>query len=179
MVCPRCIETVGQVARSSGLDPFEIELGRVHLKDIPTDAQLADFREQLGAHGFEILESRKVQEVNEIKTLIIERVHYGRGNPDLKLSAYLAQSLGSDYSRISKLFSSVVGSTIEQYATRKRIERVKELLIYDQLTIAEIADQLDYSSAAHLSAQFKKETGLSPSSFKEMKNPVRTSLDSV
>lgn len=179
MVCPRCIETVNRAAKSAGLQPSTVELGKIQLGGAPDKSQLKKFREEIEAHGFEILESGKVREVNQIKSLIIERIHYHKGNSDLKLSACLAQGLGSDYSRLSKLFSSVEGITIERFATLQRIEKVKELLIYDQLNLSEIADLLDYSSPSHLSHQFKRETGMAPSTYKRMRTPNRKSLDSI
>ena len=179
MVCPRCIDTVKRIAVSAGLVPREVKLGEIRIDSTPTTAQLDSFNKQLRENGFEIVEGKKARQINEIKTLIIKRIHYPQEHSDLKLSAYLSQNLNSEYSRITKLFSSMEGITIERFATLQRLEKVKELLVYDQLTVSEIADQLDYSSPAHLSAQFKRETGMPPSEFKELRNPGRKSLDSL
>lgn len=179
MVCPRCIETVRRLAESLGIQPLSVALGEITLEKAPSKNQMQSFSRKLETSGFEIVESRKAQEVTRIKTLIINRVHYPQGHSELNLSTYLAQSLNSDYSRISKLFSSMEGISIERYTTLQRIEKAKELLIYGQLNISEIAEQLEYSSPAHLSAQFKRETGLSPSQFKNLRHPGRKGIDSV
>jgi AraC-like DNA-binding protein len=179
MVCPRCIDTVNRIAESAGLISGEVKLGEITIDPKPQKPQLNFFNKQLKENGFEIVKRKKAREINKIKTLIIKRIHYQQEHSDLKLSAYLSRNLNSEYSRLSKLFSSMEGITIERFATLQRIEKIKELLVYDQLTVTEIADQLDYSSPAHLSAQFKRETGMSPSEFKELRNPSRKSLDSL
>ncbi len=179
MVCPRCIDTVKRIAESVPFSPLQVRLGEVVLPAPPTQTQYEELARRLEENGFSIIESGKLKLINQIKTLIINRVHYANESPTLKLSAYLSQNLNYDYSRISKLFSSVEGVTIERFATRQRIEKVKELLVYDQLSVSEIADQLDYSSAAHLSAQFKRETGMTPSEFKALRNPPRESIDAI
>ena len=179
MVCPRCIDTVKRLAESIGLEPLGVKLGEISLGKSPDKEQVLSFGRLLEDNGFEIVESKKAREITKIKSLIIKRIHYPQESPGINLSAYLAQNLHSDYSRISKLFSALEGISIERYTTLQRIEKVKELLIYDQLNISEIADLLEYSSPAHLSAQFKRETGHAPSQFKKLRNPVRKSLDSV
>ena len=179
MVCPRCIDTVKRIVESTGLPLLEVKLGEIRLNAQPSAKQTEDLGKGLEANGFEIVQSVKARRINKIKTLIIDRIHYGGGNPEMTLSSYLSQELNYDYSRISKLFSSVEGMTIERFATLQRVEKIKELLIYDEGSIAEIAEQLDYSSPTHLSAQFKRETGMTPSKFRNHRPPMRRSLDSI
>lgn len=177
MVCPRCVEAVTRIAKSIDLQPIHVSLGQVALTNEPTPAQIGSFSKCLEENGFAIIENDQSRLINQIKTLIIDRIHYYTDNPELKLSVYLSQKLHYDYSRLSKLFSALEGITIERFATLQRLEKVKELLVYDQQNISEIAAQLDYSSAAHLSAQFKRETGMTPSEFKQQLHPPRKSLD--
>lgn len=179
MVCPRCIDAVTRIAESAELQPIQVTLGEVILSDPPTPFQKENFAKHLEENGFAIVESEQSRLISQIKTLIIDRIHYRNDFPEFKLSVYLSQKLNYDYSRLSKLFSSMEGITIERFATLQRLEKAKELLIYDQQNISEIAAQLDYSSSAHLSAQFKRETGMTPSEFKGLRNPPRTSLDAI
>ena len=179
MVCRRCIQTVERIAREAGLVPDKLELGEIILPHPPAAEQARVLRAGLEEAGFAILESESARLINQVKSLIIDRIHHGQGSSALKLSAYLAQETHSDYSRLSKLFSATESVTIERYATLQRVERVKELLTYGELSISEIADELEYSSAAHLSSQFKQMTGMSPSAFRELGNRGRQSLDSV
>ncbi len=129
--------------------------------------------------GFELLETGKSALISQIKSLIIGQIHYKTESLKVNFSTFLAESLHHDYSYLSRLFSSVEGITIEKFITQQKIERVKELLFYNQLTLSEIAFQLDYSSTAHLSSQFKKETGMTPSAFKSQHKPGHRHLDSI
>ena len=179
MVCDRCKMAVEQVLKDVGLTPERIDLGEVWLSDVPTEAQLAQLKTRLEALGFELLDDQRQQMIERMKTAIIALVHHHQGNKTLNLSVYLSQLLHRDYSALSKLFSEVTGVTIERYFIMQRIERVKELIRYDELTLTEIAYQMNYSSVAHLSSQFRSVTGMTPTQFRFMKTAQRANLDEV
>lgn len=180
MVCDRCIMVVKEVFINSGLPLSKIQLGQVELKEEPDPRQLEILRIRLHELGFELLDDKKSKIVDRIKTVIVSLIH---GNSDeefnLKLSALLEEKLGVDYHYLSTLFSSVEGITIERYAILQRIEKVKELLMYDEKSLSEIAYEMGYSSVQHLSQQFKKITGLTPSHFKQLKENKRKPLDKI
>ena len=179
MVCDRCKMAVEQVLKDVDLTPERIDLGEVWLSDVPTEAQLAQLKTRLEALGFELLDDQRQQMIERMKTAIIALVHHHQGNKTLNLSVYLSQLLHRDYSALSKLFSEVTGLTIERYFIMQRIERVKELIRYDELTLTEIAYQMNYSSVAHLSSQFRSVTGMTPTQFRFMKTAQRANLDEV
>ena len=179
MVCDRCKMAVKQVLKDVGLTPERIDLGEVWVSDVPTEAQLAQLKTRLEALGFELLDDQRQQMIERMKTAIIALVHHHQGNKTLNLSVYLSQLLHRDYSALSKLFSEVTGLTIERYFIMQRIERVKELIRYDELTLTEIAYQMNYSSVAHLSSQFRSVTGMTPTQFRFMKTAQRANLDEV
>jgi len=179
MVCPRCVTTVESILDKRGLQIETVSLGEVKLKRKLTDAEFLSLSEMLEASGFEVLLSQERRLVNRIKSLILERIHYADISTPLKLSTYLAEALNRDYSYLSKVFSAVEAVTIERYSMLQRMERAKELLSYKELNVTEVAELLDFSSAAHFSAQFRKETGMSPSQFKKSSHPARRSLDSI
>ena len=179
MVCDRCKKAVEQVLKDIGLTPERIDLGEVWVIDVPTEAQLAQLKTRLEALGFELLDDQRQQMIERMKTAIIALVHHHQGNKTLNLSVYLSQLLHRDYSALSKLFSEVTGLTIERYFIMQRIERVKELIRYDELTLTEIAYQMNYSSVAHLSSQFRSVTGMTPTQFRFMKTAQRANLDKV
>ncbi|MGJ8653171.1 MAG: helix-turn-helix domain-containing protein [Opitutaceae bacterium] len=179
MVCARCIEAVRRLALESGLTPTAVVLGEVSLADDCDARQLRVFRDKLEASGFAINETEHERLINQVKTLVIDRIHFGGGDTLLKLSVDLAQHTHCEYSRLSKLFSATESITIERYAALQRIEKVKELLVYQEQTISEIADSLGYSSAAHLTTQFKNITGMTPSQFRALGVSGRRSLDAV
>ena len=179
MVCDRCKKAVEQVLKDVGLTPERIDLGEVWVSDVPTEAQLAQLKTRLEALGFELLDDQRQQMIERMKTAIIALVHHHQGNKTLNLSVYLSQLLHRDYSALSKLFSEVTGLTIERYFIMQRIERVKELIRYDELTLTEIAYQMNYSSVAHLSSQFRSVTGMTPTQFRFMKTAQRVNLDEV
>ena len=180
MVCMRCIKVVKEELSSLKYTVASIELGEVHLREDLSDDDLGRIRQVLTDNGFELIDDKKSQIINRIKTLIIEYIHYDREKPEHEnLSEFLGNELGHDYSYLSNLFSSVEGITIEKYLIHQRIEKVKELLVYDELTLNEISYQLGYSSVQHLSNQFKKVTGLTPSHFKAIKISKRNPLDKV
>lgn len=180
MVCARCIEAVTQIAQKIGLKPTSIVLGEISFSSPLDSQQMHAFREELEARGFAINETENERLINKVKTLIINRIHsYDGDNTPLKLSAELTLKTHCDYSRLSKLFSATEGITIERYATLQRVEKVKELLVYETQTISEIADTLSYSSPAHLTTQFKNVTGMTPSQFRELGASGRRALDAV
>ncbi|QEC53375.1 AraC family transcriptional regulator [Anseongella ginsenosidimutans] len=170
MVCPRCVKVVREELEKLGLPLKEVELGETSFTRELTNEELGRVRGVLEENGFELLEDSKQRLVAHLKTLIIEMVN--TGIPEKKShennSDYLARKLGHDYNYLSSLFSTAENLTIERYIILQKIERVKELLAYGELSLSEIAYQLDYSSIAHLSSQFKKVTGLSPSHFKKI-----------
>ncbi|MBB6130335.1 helix-turn-helix domain-containing protein [Mucilaginibacter lappiensis] len=161
------------------LEPLSIELGEVTLKENPEAQQLQELEKSLTALGFELIDNQKSRLIEQIKTEIIKLVHYTDTTNPLKLSVLLADRLNHDYSYLSNLFSSVEGTTIEKYHIAQKIERVKELLIYNELSLSEISYQLGYSSVAHLSAQFKQVTGMTPSQFKGLQKHARKNIDDV
>jgi AraC family transcriptional regulator len=179
MVCDRCIMAVRQVFDKMGLNYQNIQLGQAEFKELPAQEQMLQLREQLEALGFELLDDRKAKLVEQIKTAIVTLIHRDASDFNLKLSAYLVDKIQMDYHYLSTLFSSVEGITIEKYAIMQRIEKAKELLLYNELNLSEIADDLGYSSVQHLSQQFKKVTGLTPTHFKELRENKRKPLDKV
>lgn len=179
MVCNRCIMVVNDELEKLGLHPTSVELGEVVLSEELSDIQKDQIKSALEKVGFELIDNRKSQLIERVKTLLIELVHRQNNQLNTNLSDYLIQQLGHDYSSISTLFSEVEGTTIEKYYIAQKIERVKELLVYDELSLSEIAHLLNYSSVAHLSKQFKKTTGLTPSHFKQIGALKRKPLDKL
>lgn len=179
MVCDRCIMAVRQLLQRMGIAPQSVELGVVRLAEELSKEQLEMLQKDLLQLGFELLDDKRQQTIDRIKTLIVDLVHYHDNRSELNLSDYLAQQLHSEYSSLSKLFSEFTGITIERYFILQRIERVKELIFYDQLSLTEIAYKLNYSSVAYLSSQFKQITGMTPSKFKALKKNMRRGLDTI
>lgn len=181
MVCDRCIMVVKQELENQGLHPQKVVLGEALLTDDNlTSQQLHTLDQALLAKGFERIDDRKGRLVEAIKNTVIHKVHHQeRIDRKFNWSTVLAEALHYDYSYLSSLFSAMEGTTLEQYIIRQKIERVKELLFYDELTLSEIAHRLGYSSVAHLSGQFKKVTGLTPSELKRSRQPeqARKPLD--
>lgn len=179
MVCPRCIEAVRKSLEELGI-PFEtIELGKVNLTS-PLSSELKPIlSKSLESLGFELLESKNAALISQIKSLIIEQIHHKDQNLGENFSTFLSEKLDHEYTSLSRLFSQVEGMTIERFITRQKIERVKELLFYDQMNLSQISFALNYSSVAHLSSQFKKETGMTPSEFKKNRSGMRQSLDMI
>lgn len=171
MVCDRCIYVIRTILTDMAIDPVSVRLGEVDLGDQVLDsARLAEFGERIEALGFELISDRKSRLIETVKTLIIELLDKPALLETVKLSEYLSSNLHHDYSHLSNLFSSVEGTTVEQYFIQQKIEKVKELLIYDELTLTTIADRLGYSSVAHLSRQFSKVTGQTPSQFRKRRD---------
>ncbi len=176
MVCARCMAAVKTELEKSNLKPLQVSLGEVELEKPATAAQLKRLSAGLQSLGFELLDNKKQQQIEQIKTLLIRQVQRAEGEEHFSLSAYLGKALHREYSALSRLFSEVEGITIEQFYILQKIEKAKEFLVYDELTLSEIAWKLGYSSVAHLSSQFKKITGLTPSDFKKI-GGARRSLD--
>jgi AraC-like DNA-binding protein len=181
MVCDRCKLAVGNVLDEMDLQPASVQLGEVDLGEETLDDQgLEDFRRRIEALGFELINDRKSRLIESIKKHIIALVRERDELERVKLSDYLAEQLHHDYTYLSNLFSAVEGVTIEQYFIHQKIERAKELLVYDELSLTEIAYRLGYSSLAHLSRQFKKVTGMTPSHFRQLRDArQRQSLDKL
>jgi AraC-like DNA-binding protein len=179
VVCNRCILVVRQELEKSKMEACSVTLGEVDLLKEPTTKQLEQFRNALADLGFELLDNSKKQLIEKIKNTIINQVHHNVDESQHNFSKILSQQLHKDYSYLSTLFSEVEGITIEKYIIHQKIEKVKELLIYDELSLSEIAFQLGYSSVAHLSSQFKKVTGLTPSHFKPVGRNKRKPLDKI
>lgn len=179
MVCPRCIMVVNQLLEEVGLQAKAVLLGEVELYEIPDEEQLQQFSAALLKAGFELLFEPHQQLVDKIKNLIIQKVQHGSIEPHFSLSAYLKRTTLKDYSALTKLFSEIEGCTIEKFFILQKIEKAKELLLYKQVTIKEIATTLGYSSCQHLSMQFKKVTGYSPRDFKNVGAPDRKPIDKV
>lgn len=179
MVCRRCIFAVENELKKSGIEPLHIQLGEVILKDNLSKEQNLTLSNGLKALGFELLDDQKQRTIEKIKNIIINQVHHSDNKVKHKLSDILAQQLNKDYSQLSNLFSEVEGITIEKFLINQRIERVKEMLIYDELSLSEIAYINGYSSVAHLSSQFKKVTGLTPKHFKTVGINQRKYIDSL
>ena len=179
MVCNRCIMVVEDQLKRLGLQPLSVELGVAILQTQVTDEVYHSVKEALEPFGFELMDDKKSQVIEQIKDAIIELVHYKDSDLKVNLSDHLASKLNRDYSSLSKLFSEVTNTTIEKYLIAQKIERAKELLVYGELSLNEIADKLNYSSAAYLSSQFKSVTGLTPSYFKKIKEHKRKPLDEV
>jgi YesN/AraC family two-component response regulator len=179
MVCHRCKLAVENELRQSGYNPTHIELGEVTIDEQLDPLQLKALDNRLKHLGFELIDDRKGRLVEKIKNLIIQLVHHSTNTLTVNLSGYLAEQLHYEYNYLSNLFSEAEGTTIEKYYISQKIEKVKELLIYDELTLSEIAYRMDYSSVAYLSNQFKKETGLTPSHFKRIKNNKRRNIEEL
>src|SRR5580692_11910009 len=179
MVCIRCKMVVKDELTKLGLRHSSVELGEVELLDSITPDQREQFRAALLRFGLELMDDKKSVLIQKIKTVITELVHYSEEPLAINLSVYLADKLQHDYTYLANLFSEVQGTTIEKFFISHKIERVKELLVYDELTLTEISYKMHYSSVAHLCTQFKKVTGLTPSHFKSLKNKRRSMLEDL
>ena len=179
MVCNRCITAVEDVFRNSEIDFVSVNLGWVETSNDFSKNKLQKLNENLQKIGFEILENASLKQIEIIKKLILEKVQNLDIDEDFLLSKYLSEQLNKEYSNISKIFSQTENITLEQYYILQKIEKVKELLIYRELTLSQIADKLGYKTVQHLSQQFKKTTGFSPSQFQELKEKKRFPIDLI
>ncbi len=178
MVCQRCIRAIEQSLANMNIEPLYVSLGEVILQSPLTPADLEQFESQLKQLGFELLDDNRSQQIVKIKSIIVDHIHY-QEDEKVTFSKILSNELNKEYSQLSKLFSETEGITIEQFVILQKIEKVKELLAYKEMNLNEISYKLGYSSVAHLSAQFKKVTGLTPSQFKAQGSGLRKSLDRV
>ena len=180
MVCDRCITVVRQQIEALGHQISQVELGQVELARPLNASSLKEVESALLGHGFELLKGTDAIAVEKVKKLILDHLYRHVQKPNsMNFSDYLAQETTMNYFALSKLFSSTEGITIEKYLILQKIERVKELLVYNQKSLSEIAFELEYSSVAHLSRQFKSVTGLTPSSFRKLGIEGRKSLDKI
>lgn len=179
MVCNRCIMVVQNELDMLGLDVKNIKLGEVTLGKEPAPKEKSKLSEALVPLGFEVIDDRKSRIIDQVKNIIIDLVHHQDNDVKTNISDILSVQLHLDYNYLSNLFSEVEGTTIEKYFIAQKIEKVKELLVYDELSLSEIAFRLNYSSVAYLSNQFKKVTGLTPSHFKKIREDKRKPLDEV
>ncbi|HTB52658.1 MAG TPA: AraC family transcriptional regulator [Ferruginibacter sp.] len=179
MVSIRCKMIVKDKLKELGLSYTTVNLGEVEMKQHPTKQQRDQLKIALLKSGLELMDDKKAILIEKIKNVIIEMVHYTDELPETNFSIYLSKKLGYDYTYLSNLFSETEATTIEHFILIHKIERVKELIIYDELNLTEIAFKLHYSSVAHLSNQFKKITGLTPSFFKSLKNKKRNTLEDL
>ena len=179
MVCNRCLAAVSNVMEQHGLEYTSLTLGELELKNQLSSGQRRQLAAGLAQLGFELIDDHKGRLIERIKSLIINDIHYKAGQAQHKYSELIAAGLHYDYPYLSKLFSEVEGVTIEQYIIRQKVEKIKEYIVYDELNLSAIADRMHYSSVAHLSAQFKKVTGMTPTQFKSMSIHHRTPLDQL
>ncbi len=179
MVCDRCKMAVRYELTKLGIKPVNVDLGEVELENELSEIQYQKFSVILKEYGFEIIDKSNARIIEKIKNIIIELVHRSDEEMKINYSNHIENKLKKKYNYLSNLFSEIEGITIEQFIIFQKIEKVKELLVYDELSLSEIADKLGYSSVAYLSTQFKKTTGLTPSYFKSVKDKKRLSLDNL
>lgn len=179
MVSLRCKMVVKQELNKLGLHYINVELGTIEILQKITDFQKEELGKNLKVFGLELLDDKRKIIIERIKAVIVEMVHYSDEIPKVNFSDYISEKLGYDYTYLSNIFSDVNGITIQQFIIMHKIERVKELLLYDELSLNEIAHQMYYSSVAHLSSQFKKVTGLTPSYFKKLKKRRLKNLEDL
>ena len=170
---------VKDVLRNQGLHFVVVDLGEVDIMENLNTEELQRLKKALVDSGLELMDDKKAVLIEKIKNLIIEMVHYDEELPNVNYSDYISEKLQHDYTYLSNIFSEVKGITIQQFIIVHKVERIKELIIYDELNITEIAWKMNYSSVAHLSNQFKKVTGLSPSHFKQLKDKKRNPIDEI
>lgn len=179
MVCIRCKMVVKEELEKLGLQYITVDLGEVEISGYISALQHDQFKVALLKSGLELMDDKKSILIQKIKNTIIELVHYSEEPLAVKFSEFLSKKLNHDYTYLANLFSEVQGTTIEKFFIAHKIERVKELLVYNELNLTEIAYRMHYSSVAHLSAQFKKTTGLTPSHFRQLRDKRQSMLDDV
>lgn len=177
MVCQRCVLAVETILNKLNLNFKSITLGEIELENDLTEGDKKKLEQQLETIGFELIDDKKHQLIERIKNHVVQFIHYDKEMLKINFSDFVATELGYEYNYLSNLFSEIEGTTIEKYVILQKIEKVKELIVYDELSLKEIADQLGYSSVAYLSNQFKKVTGLTPSHFKSIGKQKRIPLD--
>ena len=179
MVSARCKMMVKTELKKLGLHFIVVDLGEVEIMETLSTSQREELKTALLATGLELMDDKKAMLIEKIKNVVVEMVHYSEELPKINFSNFLSEKLHFDYTYLANLFSEVQGTTIEQFIISHKIERIKELMIYGELNITEIAQQMNYSSVAHLSSQFKKVTGLSPSHFRQLKDKRRNPIEDI
>ena len=179
MVSNRCKMVVKEVLKEMGLHFIIVDLGEVEIMETLTDIQREQLKISLLESGLELMDNKKAVLIEKIKNIIIQLIHHSEETIKTNFSDYLSEKLNHNYTYLANLFSEVQGTTIEQFIILHKVERIKELIIYGELNITEIAWKLNYSSVAHLSNQFKKITGLSPSHFKQLKDKRRKPIEEI
>ncbi len=179
MVSLRCKMLVKEELRKLGLHFIIVDLGEIEVMETLTQEQMQTFSKALAVSGLELMDDKKAILIEKVKNVITEMVHHSDELPALNYSEHISNKIGYDYTYLSNLFSEVKGITIQQFIILNKIERIKELIMYDELNITEIAWKMNYSSVAHLSNQFKKITGYTPSHFKQLKIKRRTPVEEL
>jgi AraC-like DNA-binding protein len=179
MVSLRCKMLVKDELKRLGLHYVIVDLGKIEILEDIAPFQFQELKKNLAISGLELLDDKKSILIEKIKNVIVEMVHYTDEIPKVNYSDYISEKLNHDYTYLSNIFSEVKGITIQQFIINHKIERVKELILYDELNLTEISYILNYSSVAHLSNQFKKVTGLSPTFFKQLKQKRNSNLENV
>lgn len=179
MVCDRCKMVVKNEIENLGYSLVKVELGEIELNQEITDIQKKDIKLNLEKFGFEVIDDKRSRIIELIKNKLIDLVQNKNADLDKNLSLFLSENLNQDYSKLSNLFSEIEGISIEKYFINLKIEKVKELIIYDELSLSQIAYSLNYSSVSHLSNQFKKVTGFSPTHFKNIKTIKRKQIEDL
>lgn len=179
MVSLRCKIVVKQELQKMGIHCVKIDLGTIEISENLSDSQIQNLERNLKKYGLHLLDDKRNILIEKIKVVIIEMIHYSDELPTVNYSDYISEKLGYDYTYLANTFSEVKGTTIQQFIINHKIERAKELLLYEDLSLTEISYKLHYSSVAHLSSQFKKITGLTPSFFKNMKTKKLTNLEDI
>ncbi len=179
MVSNRCKTAVKEILKDLRLHFVIVDLGEVDVMETLSTEERSDLKTALLAAGFELMDDKRAVLIEKIKNVIMEMVHHTDEGIKINFSNFLSEKLNHDYTYLSNLFSEVQGTTIEQFIISHKIERIKELIIYGELNISEIAWKMNYSSVSHLSNQFKKVTGLSPSHFKQLKDKRRSPIEDI
>ena len=179
MVSLRCKMTVKQELKKMGLHYVIVDLGTIEILEELSEERRIQLKKNLSLFGLELLDDKKAILIEKIKTAIVQMIHYSEEFPKVNYSEYLSEKLNYDYTYLSNIFSEVKGITIQQFIIIHKIEKVKELLLYEELNLTQISQQLDYSSVAHLSNQFKKITGLTPTFYKQLKEKRTKNLEDV
>ena len=179
MVSTRCKLAVKEVLKKLGLHFVMVDLGEIDIMEDITDEQREVLRVELHNVGLELMDNKRAVLIEKIKNVIIEMVHYSDELPKVNYSDYISEKLNHDYTYLSNIFSEVKGITIQQFIITHKVERIKEFLLYDELNLTEISYKMNYSSVAHLSNQFKKITGLTPSHYKQLKDNKRISIEEI
>ena len=179
MVSNRCKIVVKEVLKKLGLHFIIVDLGEVEIMETLSSEQLEQLKIELNISGLELMDDKRAVLIEKIKNVIIDMIHHTDELPKVNYSDFISEKVHYDYTYLSNMFSEVKGITIQQFIIIHKIERAKELLLYDELTLTEISYKLHYSSVAHLSNQFKKITGLTPSHYKQLKDKKRNSIEEI